>query len=720
VRNDQGTELDVAIPGRRCASVSRQVWRIGLVAWVSVIVVVSAGWWAGVVADRAEEFARVENETETRPLNVAASEIYRVEVSFGSVVFGPTPVPDHVLVRLDREATATNAAIISRGRTSGTNDESHLVDTSSGEWRRARTEMSMALEATDDTSRLTHAREALDAMDAAAAGFDTAAAISHGESVRSFDRATKVRNRSEWAALVAAVLGLTLGGTLMIWFARDLTGTLDALRVGASRIAAGDERYVVPVKGPAEIAEVASSFNSMAEALREREAKLAYLAYNDPLTDLGNRTTLQRSLDVAVGRLHRHQDESVALISLDLDRFKELNDSLGHSAGDEALVVVADRIRACLRATESVYRRSGDEFAVIARQTTAGAAELADRIAQAIGRPLQVADHAVRLTASVGIAFAVTGAEKTEDLLRDADLAMYAAKKGGGNTVRVFDAELLDDSTHRHRVANELADAIDADQLEVHYQPVIDLNIRTVVGAEALVRWRHPERGLLAPAEFIDIAEHSGLIVALGAQVLDIALRDSARWRRQFTGLDAFRISVNVSAQQLALADFVSDIETALARAGVSPQHLCLELTETAVLHQTADIDNKLRRVRAHGISIALDDFGTGYSSLHLINTLDVDIIKIDRTFVTGISQRQELRTLVRSVIQIATAYGRGVVVEGIESELDAVTLQELGAPMAQGYWFGRPVTAHDFEQRWLQHLATDHNRDQHAPALPE
>jgi len=696
------SKIVVKAARRRVHRLSAYVWGIGVIAWLSAGVVVVVMLWASNITSAAEKRAELEEETEAHPMIDAATSIYRVGVAFGGTTAWPVPVPEDVLEPFNLEVGLAMEAIAALDGVGGIAAESDSVGTAIADWERALDEMLLSLDASDSSSRAAHATASRDALSSVASTLQVAGEISRSESVEDSDRADTYRDRVQLLAIAVAVLTLGGGGVVMISFARNLAKSLAALGAGARRVADGDHSYAAPLTGPAEVVEVASAFNMMAVALHEREESLVHRAYHDLLTGLGNRAELMLRLDAAVARLGRTQGNSVALMLLDLDRFKELNDALGHSAGDDALKIVAERISACVRTTDTVCRLGGDEFIVIAEGSAAATVGLAGRILDAISRPLETAGQTAHLSASAGISLAVTGAEETEDLLRDADLAMYAAKARGGNLVEMFDSTLLDEARRRHRIASELRDAIDTSQIEVHYQPVMDVDSQVLVGAEALVRWRHPELGLLAPAEFLDIAEQGGLIVPLGAQVLDLALNETEAWRREFTGTDQFKISVNVSARQLVLPNFVATVEGLLERSGVAASNLWIEITETALLCQSDEINDGLNRLREQGVRIALDDFGTGYSSLHLINTLNVDIVKIDRSFVTGISQHGDRYALVAAVIEMATAFGLDTVAEGVETEDDLAAISELGASAAQGYWFGKPIPAAEFQRRWL------------------
>ncbi len=695
-------EFAAGVPSRRWHRLSTYVWGIGVAAWLSVAVVVVAMLWASNVTNATEERARVEEETEAHPMTEAAVSVYRVAVAFGGALAWPAPVPPAVLEPFDREVALAEAAVAALDGVDGIEAEATSMNTAITDWDQARSAMASALDATNGDTRSALAAESRAALASAASSLEIAAEISHSETVEDYDRADTIRSQAERFAVVVAVVTLVGGAAAVRKFGSDLTRMLTALGTGTRQIADGDRSSLLPLTGPAEIVEVASSFNAMAATLREREEALTYRAYHDPLTGLGNRADLKVRLGAAVARLRRNQGDSVALILLDLDRFKDLNDALGHSAGDEALEAIAERITSCVRETDTVCRLGGDEFTIVVEDSAASSVELAERILKTINEPLEVQAQMVQLAASAGISFAVSGAETPGALLRDADLAMYAAKARGGNLIEVFDSALLDQATRRLHVASELREAIGTAQIEVHYQPIVGVDSGGMIGAEALVRWRHPKLGLLAPADFIDIAEDSGLIVPLGAQVLDAAVRDSEFWRSELLNGEQFKVSVNVSARQLMLPSFAADVEAALERHGAAPHSLWVEITETALLKRSPEIDDGLKRLRGLGIRIALDDFGTGYSSLHLINTLNVDIIKVDRSFVTGISDGEDRRALVAAVIEMAVAFGLDTVAEGIESEADIATIRELGATAAQGYWYGRPVPATEFKERWI------------------
>jgi len=326
--------------------------------------------------------------------------------------------------------------------------------------------------------------------------------------------------------------------------------------------------------------------------------------------------------------------------------------------------------------------------------TDGAALALGERIRDVLRQPFTLGDATVSLTASVGIVETSTGREAADDLLRYADLAMYRAKSEAGDRVSFFDNSLNVDATNRFEIESALRTGIAHDELRVHYQPIFDLDAGSLRGVEALVRWMHPKRGLLLPDEFVPIAEATGLIIPLGKQVLQIALRDVSDWIARGEVDDDFTLAVNVSAHEIVRPDFVEHIAQAIMTSGLTADRLILEITESALLKHSDELRQRLATLRSTGIRIALDDFGTGYSSLQRLNKLPVDVVKIDRSFVTGIAHRDDLRALARAVIELAASFGYEVIAEGIEAGEDSDALRGLGCGLGQGFGLGRPVPA--------------------------
>jgi diguanylate cyclase (GGDEF)-like protein/PAS domain S-box-containing protein len=424
----------------------------------------------------------------------------------------------------------------------------------------------------------------------------------------------------------------------------------------------------------------------------EAEERLAHLARHDPLTGLPNRAALLDDLARALARAAR-RNRSVAALFLDLDGFKVVNDSLGHAVGDQVLVAAADRVAGLLRTGDLLARLGGDEFTVVLEDLDdqAEAIALADRLVTALRQPLEIEGRRHVVTASIGIGLSEPGDRDAADLIRQADLAMYRAKELGKGRYEVFDQSLARRARRRLDVEAELRSALETNELELHYQPEVDIAADRIVGMEALVRWQHPVRGLLPPSEFIDIAEESELILDLGRFVLERAVHTAAEWVARF-GDRAPEMSVNVSARQLQDAEFVSDVRRVLRTHSLLPHRLRLEITESAVADGVAhEVLGELQRM---GIRIAIDDFGTGYSSLSYLDRLPVDIVKIDRAFLAPVLSPDDRAPVVEATLAMARSLGLGVVAEGVETPAHVALLLRVGCLRAQGFFFGRPAAA--------------------------
>jgi diguanylate cyclase (GGDEF)-like protein/PAS domain S-box-containing protein len=431
-------------------------------------------------------------------------------------------------------------------------------------------------------------------------------------------------------------------------------------------------------------------------ALRER---LAYAAIHDPLTALPNRELFMDRLEMTLRRCGRTQG-TVAVMFLDIDRFKLINDSLGHDVGDRILCAVADRLCAVMRESDTLARFGGDEFTVLCADVNDenDALEVAQRLVMAMREPLALPSGETFVSLSVGIALSGNGPESGAELLRNADVAMYRAKERGPARIEIYATDNEQSVVSRLRTSNELHRALERDELELHYQPVVDLQTQTLVGMEALVRWQHPTRGLLLPYEFITLAEDSGLIVPLGAWVLHEACRQTAAWTRlrADAGVNTagLSISVNVSALQLAEPGFPTLVAEALDLSGLSSDRLWLEITESALMRDADEAVLILQSLRDLGLHVEIDDFGTGYSSLSYLQRFPVETLKIDRSFVDDLDQRSENAAIVRAILGLGDSLGLAVIAEGVERPVQATRLQALGCQLGQGYLFGKPRPA--------------------------
>ena len=427
---------------------------------------------------------------------------------------------------------------------------------------------------------------------------------------------------------------------------------------------------------------------------RAMEEQLVHGALHDNLTALPNRNLLEDRLAMAVRALAR-RDLPLGLMLIDIDRFKVVNDSLGHEVGDTLLVEVAARIASAVRPGDTVARFGGDEFVVLCEElASAGEAlGLAQRIQEAAGEPIEVAGQEIVLTLSTGIALTQDHTTSPGSLLRDADSAMHNAKRSGRARSVVFVDEMRDQALGRLETETQLRKAIAQGELRVHYQPILGLAGRAVTGVEALVRWEHPTRGLVPPAEFVPIAEETGLVVPLGEWVLEQSCRQLRAWDAVMPGLT---VSVNLSGTQITQPDIVSRVAAILDNTGVEPHRVALEITESVLMRDAEDTLSVLRALKDLGVKLHVDDFGTGYSSLSYLKRFPVDALKVDRSFVDGLGDDPDDIAIVGAIVGLAHSLGMETIAEGVESEAQVVALERLGCESAQGYLFSRPLVADD------------------------
>jgi diguanylate cyclase (GGDEF)-like protein len=419
---------------------------------------------------------------------------------------------------------------------------------------------------------------------------------------------------------------------------------------------------------------------------RRVEARIAYMAHHDALTDLPNRTLLAERIEHAFARAFRF-GEAFAVLYLDLDRFKSVNDTLGHPIGDKLLKAVAERLRKCTRATDLVARTGGDEFAIlhIGPDTARATGELAQRIRDVVSAPYDIDGHNVVVGTSIGIALAPNDGVSTDQLLKNADLALYRAKASGRGMHCFFEARMGEELQTRRVIELDLRRALTAGEFEVYYQPLVSLSDGTITGYEALLRWQHSERGFISPAEFIPVAEEIGLIVPIGEWVLRQACFQAAKWPHHV------KIAVNLSAVQLRSRDLVQVVMLALANSGLAPTRLELEITESVFLADNDLTLSILHDLRSFGARIAMDDFGTGYSSLSYLRSFPFDKIKLDRSFVRDLGVKPDSFAIVQSIASLGTSLGMTTIAEGIETAEQMEQVRAAGFAEGQGYLFGRP-----------------------------
>ena len=438
---------------------------------------------------------------------------------------------------------------------------------------------------------------------------------------------------------------------------------------------------------------------------RHAEAELAHLAQFDTLTGLPNRNLLRDRLAQAVARVQR-EGWLTAVLFLDLDRFKEINDTLGHATGDEVLKIVAARMRAVVRETDTVARFGGDEFTLLLEdvKTPSDVAAVARKLLAVLEQPMPVEGRDLFVSASIGIAVCPQDGRDSQTLLRHADTAMYAAKAAGRNTFEFYAARMGAAAKERMTVEASLRQALERQAFVLHYQSILDVKTGALRGAEALVRWQHPEWGLVAPARFIGVAEASGLIVPLGEWILHEACRQAVAWRA--AGLPPLRISVNLSARQFRKAALAELIAVTLARTGLPASSLTVELTESLLMENAEASRGMLADLKAQGVHIALDDFGTGYSSLSYLKQFPLDVVKIDRSFIRDVTTDPDDATIVRAMIALAHNLGFALTAEGVETAEQLAFLGEHGCDTAQGYFFSKPVPAETFTELYRARLA--------------
>ena len=429
---------------------------------------------------------------------------------------------------------------------------------------------------------------------------------------------------------------------------------------------------------------------------RRSAAKIAHMALHDALTDLPNRVLLGEHLEHALARVER--GEIVATHLFDLDHFKNVNDSLGHPAGDKLLKMVAERLQGLIREADTVARMGGDEFAIVqvGIAQPSDATSLAQRVIEAVGKPFEIDGNQVTIGTSIGIAISPADGTNPDSLLRNADLALYRAKSGGRGTLRFFEPEMDAQMQARRALESDLRKALLKGEFELHYQPIVNLQSNEINGFEALIRWPHSERGMVSPGAFIPLAEEIGLIVPLGEWVLRTACATAARWP------DHVKVCVNVSPVQFRTRGLVEVVVGALAASGLRPDRLELEITETTLLADTAATLAILHQLREVGVQIAMDDFGTGYSSLSYLQTFPFDRIKIDRSFIKGVAEQNGSLNIVRAVAALAKGIGMATTAEGVETREQLETVKSEGCTEMQGFLFSQALPAHQIERRFF------------------
>ncbi len=509
-----------------------------------------------------------------------------------------------------------------------------------------------------------------------------------------------------WIGLLGMVLiGL---GLVVVWLLqRTLVRPIRQLADVAGAIEGGNFEIDTPVSSRSdEVGDLVRAFGRMSSSVARHDRDIRRMAYSDALTGLANRLQFREKLDQRLLQL-RGAGRQLALLFADIDDFKRVNDTLGHDAGDDVLVQFSNRIREAVKRlggeSALLARFGGDEFVILIESSTAdgdvrtAASRLAETLVAELSRPIIVQDRQVFLGTSIGITLFPEDASGSTMLMKNGDIAMYQAKVAGKNCYRFYSRAMDQAVERRVSMEQDLRGAWERGELSVVYQPVYRLTDHTLVGAEALLRWQHPEHGAIAPSVFIDVAEQSGLIETIGPQVLRAACTDAVRWQREHrAGADLF-VSVNVSPRQLRSGDLPHVVATCLEDTGLSPVHLHLELTETAVIGDELHASSLLSRLRSTGVKVWLDDFGTGFSGLSHLRRVPVDGVKIDRSFIADVLRDPDDLALTTAIIAMAHSLGITVIAEGVEKEGQYAILRERGCDLAQGYWLGHPLSAQDF-----------------------
>lgn len=496
--------------------------------------------------------------------------------------------------------------------------------------------------------------------------------------------------QSLWQVAGVAAISLLLLYLMQLWVVRRAQGIMHRQAAELESMNIELDRRVQE--------RTASLENEITERINA-ERRLDHLAYHDPLTGLPNRLLFKEHLTTSLVRMQKN-NHSIAVLFIDLDRFKDVNDTLGHSMGDALLVVVTRRIRACVRERDTLARHGGDEFICIIEDVAdkAEVCVVAEKLLAQFNEPFTVSGNELFLSASIGISFAPEDGDEVDILVRNADAAMYQAKESGRNRYHFYSSEMTRLAQERMRMETLLRHAIGYDELSVYFQPKFDVKSGRMVGAEALLRWHSPELGEIPPSQFISLAEDNGHIVEIGAWVMRAAIHQLQEWDN--AGFTLPLLSINLSVKQLERADFVAQVQRMLDETSIQPSRIEFEITESVIMY-VDDSVAILKRLCELGVSLSVDDFGTGYSSLAYLKELPVQVIKIDRSFIKGIGQSISDEAIIRTVIALSHSLGFSTVAEGIETEQQAEFLHHAGCEQMQGYLFGRPVPADEFIARW-------------------
>lgn len=508
--------------------------------------------------------------------------------------------------------------------------------------------------------------------------------------------------------ILLCLLALVVATGMGLVTARWLVQPMLTMGYAANALSKEEWQQQIPESGPRELSLLAQAFNRMSRQLQHSFAQLEYIAYHDGLTGLLSRSAFIDALQVEIQK----SSNLFAVLFLDLDCFKVVNDSLGHLLGDELLIAVAQRIQLCLDSQATAARFGGDEFTLLLRDIhgVGDALTVAKQIHQALHQPFSLKGHVVFVSASIGIVLSNAGGKTPECFLRDADIATYHAKAEGKARYAVFDASMYTQAVSRLQLETDLRQGIERGEFEVYYQPIVTLKNRAIAGFEALIRWHHPTQGLMTPGKFIPIAEETGLIVHLGEWVLSQACLQMAAWQEQFPYASSLFMSVNLSVQQLLQPKILKRVGQILQDTGLKPENLKLEMTESMIVDNMEAASATLIQLRAAGIQLSIDDFGTGYSSLSYLHSFPLTTLKVDRSFVRRMVHQQESWEITKAIVSLAHNLGMQVIVEGIETPQQLAKLQPLECEYGQGYLFAPPLAAAAITKR-LQSMSLQISR---------
>jgi diguanylate cyclase (GGDEF)-like protein len=527
------------------------------------------------------------------------------------------------------------------------------------------------------------------------------------------------RIRLAWLILAGTVVAtLVLGVMVALNLIKIITHPINTLVNATRMITSGNLGYMIDYQDKTEFGELASHFNAMSVSLKNGYAKLEeeiaerkkeeeqhiYDAFHDALTGLPNRALfMDRLQHVITASQRRPSTSNYAVLFLDMDRFKTINDSLGHTIGDQLLVVVGRKMADCIRPGDTIARLGGDEFAILLENINelSRAVDVAERIQKKLAAPLDVKGHEVFTSVSIGIALATERYERPEQVLRDADIAMYEAKERGNSSYEIFNTTMHANILDRLELEADLRGAVDHREFTLYYQPIIDLNTHRLTGFEALVRWKHPKRGLIYPMEFIPLAEETGLIYHIGEWILHEACRELKLLQVRYPMQPQLTMSINISGKQFTQKDLVSKLSSFLTETGVDPHTLALEITESMIMENVEAAIGTMNQLRAMGVHLHIDDFGTGHSSLSYLHRFPVDALKIDRGFINKLSADGTNREIITSIISLANSLHCAVIAEGVEMEHQLSKIRELHCGYGQGFLFARPMAFNDIDA-WM------------------